>query len=250
MSFWDNLDDKAMLIGAHRGARSLKAENTMGAFRDAIGKSDFIELDVGFSKDGVAVVIHDDTLERTSNVKEVDGFYPPYNVVDYDYDELLKLDMGSWFNKDDKEHLPTLKEVLELLKQENFPVNIEIKDLSKTPFDKVAVKKVIELVKELEMDDLVLISSFNHKYLQEAKELAPNIKRAALQEKEHPENLVEYLRELDVDMYNPDIQLVNEELIKLLDEAKIFVNVFTIKDKKEREKMNALGVKSIFSDIL
>ena len=250
MSFWDNLEDKPMLIGAHRGARSLRAENTMGAFEEAIGKSDFIELDVGFSKDGVPIIIHDDTLERTSNVKEVDGFSKPYNVVDYDYDELLKLDFGSWFKEKDKQHIPTLKEVLKFLKKHNFPVNVEIKDMSNTSFDKVAVKKVIEIIKELEMEELVLLSSFNHEYLKEAYALEPNIKRAALQEESHPKDLVNYLNKLHVKMYHPELSLVDENLVNELSEAGIFINVFTVNESEDKDKMYSFGVKSIFTDIL
>ena len=64
MSFWDNFGDKKNLVAAHRGARSLKPENTMSAFKEALDKSDYIELDVGFSKDGVAIIIHDCVVER------------------------------------------------------------------------------------------------------------------------------------------------------------------------------------------
>ena len=154
MGFWENFDKGKKLIAAHRGARSIRPENTMSAFKEAIKSSDFIELDVAFSKDGVPVILHDNTLERTSNVEEFKEFKKPYRLKDYTYKQLLKLDFGSWFMRDDPfktiekgivkieelkalktQRILTLDQVLKFLKKHNFPVNIEIKDLSRSLSD-------------------------------------------------------------------------------------------------------------------
>jgi len=248
--FWDNFNRKKNLIAAHRGARSLKPENTMSAFKEALGRSDYIELDVGFSRDGVAVVIHDDTLERTSNVKEFSEFKKPYSVVDYDYKELKKLDFGSWFNKKHSEQIPTLFEVLSFLKTHNFPVNVELKDMRGTSFDKAITKNVIDIVKKTDTEELTILSSFNHQYLKEAYKIAPNIARAALQAIKHPDNLLEYLKALHVRSYNPDIRITDLELIKELSRAGIFVNVFTVNDERDKIALFKSGAKSVFTDVL
>jgi len=270
MGFWDNFDKNKKLIAAHRGARSIRAENTMSAFKEAMKNSDFIELDVTFTKDGVPVVIHDDTLKRTSNVKEFKEFKKPYRVRDYTYKQLLKLDFGSWFIKDDPfktikngtssikklkslkaQKIPTLEQVLKLFKKHNFPVNIEIKDLTGNDYDKVAVKIIINLIKKYDMANLVLISSFNHKYLKQAYKLDPHIDIAALEEdKIHSKDLIKYLKKLKVSGYNIALQIVTPELIKEVNKAGIFVSIFTVNDKKMKTKLFKEGAKAIFTDVL
>ncbi|MCF6172469.1 MAG: glycerophosphodiester phosphodiesterase [Campylobacteraceae bacterium] len=269
MSFWENFDKSKKLIVAHRGARSIRAENTMPAFKEAIKNSDFIELDVAFSKDGVPVIIHDNTLERTSNVKEFKEFKKPYRVKDYTYKQLSKLDFGSWFIRDDPfgtikngtvniedlkalktQRILTLDKVLKFLKKHNFPVNIEIKDLSRTAYDKTAVKTIVDLIEKHVMVNLVLLSSFNHKYLRQAFKINPNIDTAALEEKDHSKDLVKRLKRLRVRSYNPSLNIADSDLIKNLSNAGIFVNIFTVNSKEEKEKLFKEGAKSVFTDVL
>lgn len=269
MGFWENFDKDKKLIVAHRGARSIRPENTMSAFKEAIKNSDFIELDVAFTKDGVPVILHDNTLERTSNVREFKEFKKPYRLKDYTYKQLLKLDFGSWFIRDDPfkmiekgivkieelkalktQRILTLDQVLKFLKKHNFPVNIEIKDVSRTPYDKTAVKTIIDIVEKNVMVNLVLLSSFNHKYLRQAFKINPNIDTAALEENDHPKDLLKYLKRLRVRSYNLSLKIAHPELIKDLSGAGIFVNVFTVNDKEERQKLFNEGSKAVFTDVL
>ncbi len=269
MGFWENFKKDKKLIVAHRGARSVRAENTMSAFIEAIKKSDYIELDVAFTKDAVAVIIHDNTLERTSNVKDFPEFKKPYKVIDYTYKQLQKLDFGEWFLKEDPfgtiksgrvdiqelkalkiQRLLSLDKLLKFLKKYNFPVNIEIKDASKTPFDKIAVKNIVDIIEENVMVNYVLISSFNHKYLRQVHKINPNIDIAALQEDEHPKDLVKRLKRLKVRSYHPAFHLTNTELIQNLTNEGIFVNIFTVNDKNEKQNLFDSGAKSIITDIL
>ena len=269
MGFWENFDKDKKLIVAHRGARSIRPENTMSAFKEAIKNSDYIELDVAFSKDGVPVILHDNTLERTSNVREFKEFKKPYRLKDYTHKQLLKLDFGSWFIRDDPfktiekgivkveelkalktQRILTLDQVLKFLKKHNFPVNIEIKDLSRTPYDKTAVKTIIDIIEKNVMVNLVLLSSFNHKYLRQAFKINPHIDTAALEEKNHPKDLLKYLKRLRVRSYNPSFHLVDSDLIKDLGSAGIFSNVYTVNDKENKLKLFNEGAKSIFTDVL
>lgn len=269
MGFWENFDKNKKLKAAHRGARSIRAENTMSAFKEALKKSDYIELDVCFTKDGVAVIIHDDTLERTSNVKDFSEFKKPYKVVDYTYKQLLKLDFGSWFIKDDPfgtiekgivkiedlealktQRIPTLDKVLKLLKKYKFPVNIEIKDLTRTPFNKTAVKTIVDMVEDNVMVNYVLISSFNHKYLRQVHKYNTSIDIAALQENEHPKNLVKHLKRLRVRSYHPDFNITDTDLIQNLTNAGIFTNIYTVNEETDIEKLFNAGAKSVFTDKL
>jgi len=251
LGFWSNFKNRQNLIIAHRGYSAKYPENTLLAFREAIGKCDFFELDVAFSKDGIPIIMHDDTLERTTNAKELPNFKPPYNIHDYTLQELKSLDASSWFSKElPKQSIPTLKEALVLAKKYNTPLNIEIKDLTNTPFDKVATKKVLELVEELNMQDMVLISSFKHEYLLQSKELNLNISTAAIQESYHPKNIIEYLKNLKVSSYNINIEIFNSNLTKELKNIGISTAVFTINSINIKNKIFKQGADAIFTDEL
>jgi glycerophosphoryl diester phosphodiesterase len=266
MSFWDNFEKDKKLIAAHMGDRSIRPENTMSAFKEAIGKADFIELDVRFSKDGVAVILHDSTLERTSNAENLPEFKIPYRIEDYNYNELLKLDFSYGFLRDDPfgtlkskvvkksdikpQKISTLKEVLDFLKKQKMPVNVEIKDMNCTVFDKTAVKTILNIIKNCDMEDLVLISSFNHNYLKQIYKLNPHIATSALQRNSNPKDIITYLRGLHVTCYNPSLKIVTGSLISKLNNAGFFVGIFTVNDKKEKIKLFDEGAKAIYTDFL
>ena len=142
-------------IIAHRGYRQKYPENTLAAFQAAMETGvSMIELDVNFSRDRKVVVIHDPTLERTTNGHGA--------VSDYTMEELKQLDAGSWFDpRFADQHLPELSEVLDLVIGRAM-VNIEIKAHAyehNHPPDAIE-KQVVELVKQKNMQDSVLISSF------------------------------------------------------------------------------------------
>jgi glycerophosphoryl diester phosphodiesterase len=111
---------RAVSIG-HRGASGYAPENTMSSFMEALElKADFIELDVAMTKDGVLVVIHDDTVDRTT-----DG---TGKVAELTYDYISTLDAGSWFSPEFAgEPVPTLGEVLDAFRGK-IGILIEIKD--------------------------------------------------------------------------------------------------------------------------
>ena len=264
--FFEKFKKEHMII-AHRGDRSKRAENTMSAFESSIGKADMIELDINFTKDGIPVIIHDNTLNRTSNVKKIKHFKAPYKVNDYTYKELLELDFSSWFLETDPfgtikkynlynelksippQKIPTLSEVLEFSKINKIPLNIEIKDLSNTPFDLLAVKKIVNLIKDYEMDEFVIISSFKHSYLKEVKKIS-DIPTAALEENKIFSNITNYLKELKVSVYHIYLPLVKKEIVKTLLNNGIYTNVFTVNSKKIKEILFEIGVKGIFTDYL
>ena len=128
-----------MQVFAHRGYSAKYPENTMAAFKAALKFNvDGIELDVHETKDGALVVIHDEKVNRTTNGK---GY-----VKDYTLKQIKELDAGSWFNKNFKgEKIPTLKEVLQLVKPTGKIVNIELKS-NIIPYDGMDLK-VVELIR-------------------------------------------------------------------------------------------------------
>jgi glycerophosphoryl diester phosphodiesterase len=137
---------KPNLIAAHRGDRSQKPENTLSALASSIGKCDFIEIDVQLTKDLIPVIIHDDTLGRTSDVSEIKKFEDrrPWRVSDFTLKELQSLDFGSWFNHE-YEPILTLEKALSFVKEQHLFLNIEIKDMSSTFADEIVVQIILDL---------------------------------------------------------------------------------------------------------
>jgi len=158
-----------VLVIAHRGFSGVAPENTIAAFKKAIDLGvDMIELDVLLSKDGQIVVIHDDTLNRTTNGKG--------RVTDYTLDELKQLDAGSWFGTQfSGEKIPTLKEVLELTRGKMF-LNIELKkgDLGRYTMMDLADRSLQE-VEEVGMLNQVVFASFDPSAIDRILEKNPKI---------------------------------------------------------------------------
>ena len=256
------------LVIAHRGARSLAPENTLLAAQKAFALgADMWELDVAMTNDGVLVVIHDDTLTRTSDAESVFPTRKPWNVSSFSLAELRQLDFGTWFIEDDPfgtiksgevptgdleqmKHIqiPTLEEALTYTKDHLWRVNIELKDLTGTPGDSVVVEKVIALVEKLDLTERVIISSFNHAYLEQVKSINPTIVTATLvnQSVKDPIALV---KNLNSQAFNPGIKTLSDlTSIQQLRDAGLDVYVWTVNDEPTMRKLIEAGVSGIFTD--
>ena len=268
MTFFDNFKS-IQLIAAHRGYRAIHPENTFSAFQASIGRCHFIELDIQMSKDFVPVVIHDPTLERTSNAKELYRHLgmKTLNISDWTLPELKTLDVGSWFlladpfatiadrkvlpepiRRNYSQRIMTLEEVLCHPALRKVPINIEIKDHKGKKQDKQVTEIVIDVVKRSTSQERILVSSFNHDYLLIAKTFAPKISLGVLQDYSHPPDIVEYLRALGAAAYHPADTLVDARLVKKLRAAGIGVNVYTVNSKERQKELFAMGVTAIFTD--
>ena len=239
------------VIGAHRGARLIAPENTMRALKASVGHCDFIEVDVQLSREGVPIIMHDDTLERTTNVAELEAFKgrEPYKVCDFSFAELSSLDYGSWFDGR-MERLLTLSETLKFVRENNLFINIEIKDMQTSFSDIQVVLAVLKEVQEWQVQNRVLISSFWHEYLVLCKERMPKVPTAALVEGKHPENLIRYLTALHVDAYHINDALADAQTLKKLTQAGFIVNVYTVNDEARQKELFAMGVNGVFADRL
>ena len=192
----DSEAPQSVRIIAHRGAASLAPENTMAAFARAcaVGAHMF-ELDVHLSADGVPVVIHDDTLERTTDIENYTrewGLQGKVYVSSLPLSSLKILDAGTWWVKSDPfktiasgavtidearsycgEPIPTLDEVLRFVDAVGVGVNVEIKQIPRF-YDGIA-EKVVAAIQRMEKKDLVLVSSFDNELCRRVKELDPAI---------------------------------------------------------------------------
>jgi glycerophosphoryl diester phosphodiesterase len=158
----DTLPIPAIL--AHRGASAHAPENTLAAFELAREQgADGIELDVKLSADGIPVVIHDETVDRTTNGTGT--------VADLSLATLKELDAGN------RQQIPTLDEVFESIGQHLF-INVELTNYN-TRKDNL-VEKVVEVVKKYKLEENILFSSFLPKNLARAAQLLPQTLRGLL----------------------------------------------------------------------
>jgi glycerophosphoryl diester phosphodiesterase len=163
-------------IFAHRGAKSMAPENTISAFKKAIESgADGIELDVHLSKDGFLVVMHDESVERTTNGQG--------EITELSLSEIKKLDAGSWFDKRFKdERVPTLEEVIEILHELNFDgiLNIELKT-DKNNYEGIE-EKLSGLLKKSKPSFSYIYSSFNFRTLEKLNSIEPEAEYAYIVE--------------------------------------------------------------------
>jgi glycerophosphoryl diester phosphodiesterase len=228
-----------MKIYAHRGASGTHPENTLAAFKEASRLAIHgVEFDVHVSKDGELVVIHDETIDRTSNGV---GY-----VKDLTLSELRAYDFGSWFNEDYAgESIPTLEEVLKIFQHTTHHVNIELKS-DVFPYEGMG-EKVLYLVEKMGMADRVVISSFDHEAIRNFKRSAPHIEVAILT-MEVLVDAYDYARVIPADALHIFLPTAMRKMTKdaLLKGA--IIRVFTVNDEDNALALEKIGVHAIFTD--
>ncbi len=229
------------LIIAHRGASAYAPENTLAAFKKAIELgAEGIELDVHLSKDGEVVVIHDYSVDRTSN-----GRGP---VAEMSLKELKALDFGSWFSEQYRsESIPLLREVLELLKGWNGLLNIEIKHNRLEGCSQME-EKVLKLLDAYGFWEKTIISSFDHYSLIKIKEIEPSVRICPL----YAAALYkpwEYAATLNAFAIHPHYHTVTPDVVKQCHEHNINVNVYTVDSPEHIQLMIDAGVDGIITNV-
>lgn len=229
---------------AHRGFSGVAPENTLAAFRRAVAiGAEMFELDVLLSRDGHVVVIHDDTLDRTTNGSG--------RVADRTLAELSALDAGSWFAPEfTDERIPTLEQALGLAKGQIL-VNVEIKTEAVT--DDAAggiVEKTLALIDKLEMKDSVVISSFDPRALSQARQLDPDVKTASLYSTQAHEGMgpLEVMEAVGSNGFNLSQKQVDAATVEACHAAERPVAVYTVNEEADMKRVIALGVDAIFTD--
>jgi glycerophosphoryl diester phosphodiesterase len=203
----------------------------MAAFRLAMSdpRISWIELDVQLSKDGIPVIIHDYKLRRTTGATGA--------VKDYTYDQLSKLDNGSWLSPEfNQERIPTLEQVLKETK-DRIHLNIELK--TKDNMYPGLERAVTDLLEAYSMENDVVITSFDTRALRETKVLAPSI-RTGLITSIVPITIRDQLRILGADLLSIDYRIVEPSLVNSMFELGYDVMVWTVNEPRAIEQMRSL----------
>ena len=230
----------ATLNIAHRGGSALGPENTFAAFEKALAAgADGFEFDLHLSRDGHPVIIHDETLERTTN-----GSGPVGEAV---LEELQKLDAGSWFGSEfTGARIPALAELFERYKDKNLLFNAELKtDI--VPYPHLA-EAVLKLVSRFGLEERVIISSFNWETLKASRTINPKVRTGLLYALE-VENPWDMARELGCYSVHPlFFYLQNPETLARFRRESIPLYPWTVNDPEMMETFLNAGLEAIITD--
>ncbi len=157
---------------AHRGASAYAPENTLAAVRKAIARdADVVEFDVRRTRDGALVLVHDATLDRTTDVRRVFPRRAPWRVTDFTHAELMRLDAGSWKSQEYAgERIPTLTEALEVLALSRVGALVELKAPATSRGITAAVAAAVHA-----SPTRSVVQSFDHVAMRELKQAAPYV---------------------------------------------------------------------------
>lgn len=234
-----DLINSRTLVIAHRGDPLVKPQNTESAFRSALQYDiDMIETDINQTKDGVPVIIHDQSVNHLS-----DG---TGRVADMTLAQLKKLDFGSWMGEDFKgERIMTLDECLELLRDFDVALNLEIKN-GPIIYPDIA-EKALSSITDHGMGERVIISSFDHRLIRQIKSINPKMLTGIL----YHAGLIDHIapaKDALADGIHPEHGTVTEELVRTAKEAGLFINTWTVDEAERMKELRDMGVSGIISN--
>lgn len=258
----------------HRGCRGLMPENTIPAMLHALGLGvTTLEMDVVITKDKKVILSHEPWFSEEITTKPDGTYMGPREERKYvinwmTYEETKTFDVGlkphPRFPQQQKMKVtkPLLSEVIDsvnkdmMTRRRPFPYyNIETKtnpegDGVFTPKPEEFVDLLMGVIKEKNIEDHVIIQSFDFRTLKYLHEKYPSVKTAALVEATDKRTVADLIKELGFTptIYSPAYQLVNKALVKNFHEANIKVIPWTVNDKATIDKLKAMGVDGLISD--
>ncbi len=229
---------RPLLLG-HRGAMARAPENTLGAFRAAVDDgADGFELDVQLTADGVPVVLHDDTLDRTTDLSG--------KPIRYAADELDDADAGSWLPGWPREKVPRLAEVFDALGAGHV-VNVELK--GPTPLTLGLERRVLDVIRA-HADAGVIVSSFHPAQLLAIRMLAPEVPIGLLVS---PHSMLPLrtgwaAAALLPDAIHPPSSLIDGGFIAMAHQAGMRVHAWAVGGDEDTARLLDLGVDGLIVD--
>lgn len=228
---------------AHRGATAYTPENTIAAFDLAVDmKADYIEIDVQRSKDGELVLIHDTTVDRTT-----DG---TGKVGDLTLEQLRSLDAGSWKGEQFAgEPIPTFEEILDHY-HGKIGILIELKAPELYPgIEEQVAAALIERNLHKPQNEKIIIQSFNFESIKKMDQLLPKVPIGVLTSN-RADTTLEALQEFSTyaDWFNPGYGIVTEELVNQVHSLGMQIGSWTVRSQEAADFLFEMGVDAIISD--
>lgn len=226
---------------AHRGDSANAPENTMAAFRLATESgAKWLEFDVHLTHDGVPVILHDDTLERTTNGKG--------KIADMLWADMQTLDAGSWFDKRFKdERIPVLTDVLRLALERDMRPMIEIKPCPGRA-QATTMVTLMEATKIWPRDDVPpVILSFDSEVLGIASKFQPHWPRGFSFEGWR-EDWRDIANQVEASIVSVDAEHLSHERMEILTRSGQIILAYTVNDPARAQELLKHGVHALFCD--
>jgi glycerophosphoryl diester phosphodiesterase len=232
---------RSLDVHGHRGAAGLAPENTLAAFRKAVALGvDALEMDLHVTRDGEVVVIHDETLDRTTDGQG--------NIADLTLEQIKRRDAGGKFALTFRgERIPSLREVIELVKASGntqIRLDLEIKfgeGQEGKPED--FEERVLEVLRQAAFIGRVNVISFHYPSLVKTKALEPKIRTGLLEEgRQPPRDPAGLVRQYRADYYSPRFQQLTAAEVRALHQAGIPIVPWTVNQEADMRRLMALGI--------
>ncbi len=233
------LDSGETLVFGHRGAMARAPMNTLAAFELARRQgADGIELDIHLSRDNQLVIIHDDTIDATTDGRGTVG--------EFTLAQLKRLDAGKWFaNEFAKQRIPTLDEVFDAVGNDLF-INVEIK--AARDLVELVARRLADCVRRHKMRERVIVSCFDPVVLRRAKEMMPMILAGFLYHPAMPAAHYQPPKERWHEARHPWHEMVDQDYMNWARAQGYFVNVWTVNEPNRAIELRDLGVNAIITD--
>ncbi|MGI8315751.1 glycerophosphodiester phosphodiesterase [Halobacillus mangrovi] len=252
-------------VVAHRGASGYAPEHTIEAYKQAITmKADYVEFDLQMTKDGELVVLHDTTLDRTTNAEELFPDKAPWSVRDFTLEEIKMLDAGSWFNEVYPNYaknkyagleIPTLQEALDFVDQfakGDVGVYIETKAPDVYPGMEEKLVSILEDNQTFE-NRSVILQSFSSASLQKLDGMVSDdvplvqLMGSAPEEESDLNAAFDEIEEY-ADGLGPNQKLVDPTFMEAAHERNLIVHPYTVNAKENMKHLLSLGVDGMFTN--
>lgn len=228
------------LIG-HRGVARYAPENTIESIQAAADMGiKWVELDVKLTRDGVPILFHDDTLDRTTN-----GGGP---VATRSFADLQDLEAGSWFSHGFSGiKIPSLEEAVDVLLERRLGVNFEIKPCPGREVE--TAQAMMDLLSRIWDDrETILISSFSCVSLDVVCDMTPDFPRGMLLDTFWPENWAALADHLTPETINVDAGAITREQVEALIEYGKPILAYTVNEPDQARRLRGWGIDGFFSD--
>ena len=237
----DLVKSSRVLVIAHRGDSKAYPENTLPAFESAVKiGSDLVELDYVHTADGVLLVLHDKTLDRTTNAGELWGGRDIL-VKKKRLDDLRELDAGSWFDARFCDvRLPTLEESLSVIQTGSVTL------IERKAGDAATC---VTLLEEKGLLEQVVVQSFDWNFIRDCRRLAPNLTLAALGYDPIREEHLEKISQLGVQAIGWDHKQMNADWIEAIHQRGLRAWVYTVDDMTRVQQLIDAGIDGIITNV-
>lgn len=233
-------------IIAHRGLPSEAPENTMAAFEAArLAGASWLETDVGITSDGRIVILHDDYLDRTTSLTGA--------LAESTWSDVHQASAGSWYSPEFKdEKVPSLETFIAFVNKHKMNVNFELKSVIGSRANELAdvlVEKFAALLKTLDPDINIIVSSFNPLMLMKLRDIDPTVRLAVLFETHTLyEDWILIMQALDAHIIHPQSEGLTKAQVLEMKSYHYEVNVWTVDERDRANELFNWGVDGVFTD--